>query len=127
VPTSRFLHLYFAASALFLSLAIMCDYTMDPSGDVIFTLSNPNAPFAVWDGDEPGPFQIEPTVKPDSIAEPTPPTEDNPITEDRQPAPQDSEASPQEDSQPSIPSTEPVTFLVCHATSFWPRLCSRQC
>ena len=90
----------------------MCDYTMDPSGDIIFTLSNPNAPFAVWDGDEPGPFQIEPTVKPYSIAEPIPPAEDNPITEDQQPAPQDSEASPQEDSQPSIPSTEPVTFLV---------------
>ncbi|KAK0619421.1 hypothetical protein B0T14DRAFT_432395, partial [Immersiella caudata] len=32
-----------------LSLATMCDYVMDPSGDVILTLSNPNAPFAIWD------------------------------------------------------------------------------
>ncbi|KAK4196094.1 hypothetical protein QBC40DRAFT_342952 [Triangularia verruculosa] len=33
----------------------MCDYVMDPFGDVILTLSNPNAPFAIWDGSEDGP------------------------------------------------------------------------
>ncbi|KAK4153670.1 hypothetical protein C8A00DRAFT_15107 [Chaetomidium leptoderma] len=27
----------------------MCDYTMDPSGDVVLTLKTPNAPLAIWD------------------------------------------------------------------------------
>ncbi|KXX77398.1 hypothetical protein MMYC01_206072 [Madurella mycetomatis] len=31
----------------------MYDYTVDPEGDVILTLSNPNVPFAIWSEDKP--------------------------------------------------------------------------
>lgn len=112
-----------------LSLAMMCDYVMDPFGDVILTLSNPNAPFAVWDGGEDGPALTEPSANPET-AEPTPhaehtlpaeipplvettaPAEDTTIARDELPAPQDNEASPQEESQTSTISTESATFLV---------------
>jgi hypothetical protein len=70
----------------------MCDYIMDPSGDVIFMLNIPNTAFALWNGGESGPLQIEPTVKSEFITEPTSSAEDNtiaevnPISEDQQPA-----------------------------------------
>ena len=105
----------------------MCDYVMDPFGDVILTLSNPNAPFAVDSGED-GPALTGPSANPDT-AEPTPPAEhtlpaetpplvettapaeDTAIARDELPAPQDNE-SPQEESETSTISTESATFLV---------------
>jgi len=111
----------------------MCDYVLDPFGDVILTLSNPNAPFAVWDDSEDGPALTEPSVNPETVEKPTPPAvhtlpaeillplveptavaEDITIARNELPAPQDNnEASPQqEESQTSTISTESVTFLL---------------
>lgn len=109
----------------------MYDYTMDPSGDVVLTLRNPNAPLAIWDSDEPPPIETEPTVEPiaepidepigepivepivepNTVPEPAPPTE-NGILAENEPPPQDDEAPLQEDPHPVMPPDEPVTFLV---------------
>ncbi|KAK3370952.1 hypothetical protein B0T24DRAFT_531308, partial [Lasiosphaeria ovina] len=77
----------------------------------ILTLSNLNAPFAVWDGGEEGTAPTEPGANPET-AEPTPPAEDSTIARDELPAPQDNEASPQEELQTSTISTKSTTFLV---------------
>jgi len=91
---------------------------MDLSGDVIITLSNPNAPFAVWDGSEQGPARAELSVSP-KITDPTPPAEDNTIAVDELPAPQDNEVAPPKDSQISSVSTELATFHVSSRRLIW--------
>jgi hypothetical protein len=78
----------------------MYDYSMDPSGNVVFTLKNPNAPLAIWGGES------------DPIIEPAIPTNNEPFAEDEPPPAQGDKASLPDDSRSITPSDGPVTFLV---------------
>ncbi|KAK3362529.1 hypothetical protein B0T25DRAFT_524510 [Lasiosphaeria hispida] len=95
----------------------MCDHTMDPTGDVIFKLNNPNVPLAIWDDEQPpvqatgpGPFADTPPAIP--IAEPAISAENASLASNMPPNQQDSEATSQEDPQLTRLPLEPVTFLI---------------
>ncbi|KAK0730269.1 hypothetical protein B0H67DRAFT_652118 [Lasiosphaeris hirsuta] len=79
----------------------MCDHTMDPSGDVIFTLRNPNAPLAIWDDETPPDQPTKPT-------ESTPPA--SPIVEPPKGA--DTVPLQQQDNEDASQEGPPVTFLL---------------
>ena len=93
----------------------MYNYTMDPLGDAVITLNNPNAPFAVW---QPATISTEPIP----ASEPTPdiaPESDSESTLeialelDLDSSPDENLPIPEpENAEPGTQLVEPVTFLV---------------